>query len=239
MSSRTNSSDSNLNVQARERYNGSPDRPTPGERHALDEPLSRDGENLELQEITPEVSRVSWSSLSSSIRSSRTPPQPTSDEPETVMDTTPNTVPDPRELPLPTAPETEWKAPQKSNESLRYIRFRWCVLPSKQPADDFGRRALHDYHISLIAISAVIGMGYYVRTGTLLHVGGEAAVVYTYSFLGILAFMVMKNLTTMLKIWPVGGALIVFVEEFVDKDVAKSVAFLYWYYPNDNILRVK
>lgn len=82
-------------------------------------------------------------------------------------------------------------------------------------------------------------MGYYVRTGTLLHVGGEAAVVYTYSFLGILAFMVMKNLTTMLKIWPVGGALIVFVEEFVDKEVGKSVAFLYWYYPNDTTFRVK
>lgn len=42
----------------------------------------------------------------------------------------------------------------------------------------------------------------------------------------------MKGLTTMLKIWPIGGALIVFVEEFVDKDVAKSVAFLYWYCPN-------
>lgn len=71
-------------------------------------------------------------------------------------------------------------------------------------------------------------MGYYVRTGTLLHVGGEGAVIYTYSFLGILAFMVMKGLTTMLRIWPIGGALIVFVEEFVDRDVAKSVAFLYW-----------
>lgn len=77
-------------------------------------------------------------------------------------------------------------------------------------------------------------MGYYVRTGTLLHAGGEAAVVYTYSFLGILSLMVMKGLTIMLRIWPVGGALIIFVEEFVDKDVARSVAFLYWYCP-DNI----
>lgn len=82
-------------------------------------------------------------------------------------------------------------------------------------------------------------MGYYVRTGTLLHIGGEAAVVYTYSLLGILAFMVMKGLITMLRIWPVGGALIVFVEEFVDKDVAKSVAILYWYYPNCTDFRTK
>lgn len=71
-------------------------------------------------------------------------------------------------------------------------------------------------------------MGYYVRTGTLLHIGGQAAVIYTYAFLGILAFMVLRGLTIMLRIWPVGGALIVFVEEFVDKDVANSVAIIYW-----------
>lgn len=71
-------------------------------------------------------------------------------------------------------------------------------------------------------------MGYYVRTGELLHIGGQAAVVYTYAFLGILSLMVMRGLTTMLRIWPIGGALIVFVEEFVDKDVANSVAILYW-----------
>lgn len=71
-------------------------------------------------------------------------------------------------------------------------------------------------------------MGFYVRTGTILKLGGQAAVIYAFSFLGILSIMVMQGLATMLRIWPIGGAIIVFVEKFVDEDIGKSVAVLYW-----------
>lgn len=91
------------------------------------------------------------------------------------------------------------------------------------------RRELDSIHIFMIAISAVIGVGYYVKTGVILRVGGPGAVVYAYLFLGLLTLMITRNLVIMLRIWPVAGALIVFVEKFVDEEVGKSVAVLYWY----------
>lgn len=80
----------------------------------------------------------------------------------------------------------------------------------------------------MIAISTVIGVGYYIRTGIILRIGGPAAVVYSYVFLGVLTLMVTRNLAVMLRIWPVAGALTVFVENFVDKEVGTAVAIMYW-----------
>lgn len=71
-------------------------------------------------------------------------------------------------------------------------------------------------------------MGFYLGTGRIFRFGGEAAVIYAYCFLGGLTLIVMRGLQVMLQIWPIGGALIIFVEKFVDEEVAKSVAVLYW-----------
>ncbi|KAH7307987.1 amino acid permease-domain-containing protein [Stachybotrys elegans] len=91
------------------------------------------------------------------------------------------------------------------------------------------RRALEKIHIFIISISLLIGMGFYVTSGTILRLGGPAAVVYSYGFLGILASMIMQGLEKMLRIWPIEGALVMFVESFVDKEVAMAVAILYWF----------
>lgn len=80
----------------------------------------------------------------------------------------------------------------------------------------------------MISIGAVIGMGYYVRTGTIHRIGGSSAVIYAYSFLGLLSFMVMHTLATMLRVWPVRNALMSYVEAFVDKEVGMMVGILYW-----------
>lgn len=71
-------------------------------------------------------------------------------------------------------------------------------------------------------------MGFYVRTGNIFQIGGEAAVIYAFLFLGILSIMVMQGVTIMLRIWPIGAPLVVFVEKFVDEDMGKVVAILYW-----------
>ncbi|KAI1344881.1 amino acid permease-domain-containing protein [Xylariaceae sp. FL0016] len=90
------------------------------------------------------------------------------------------------------------------------------------------RREYRKLHIFAATINAVIGSGIYVNTGTIQHLGGPAAVIYSYAFLGALALMIMHNMAIMLHIWPTAGALIVFVEKFVDEEVGKTVAVLYW-----------
>lgn len=72
-------------------------------------------------------------------------------------------------------------------------------------------------------------MGFYVRVGVLEHLGGQAAVIYAYGFLGALCLMIMTCLAIMLRIWPIAGAIVVFVERFVDPDIGQSVGVLYWY----------
>ncbi|KAL6407547.1 putative amino acid transporter [Ilyonectria robusta] len=89
-------------------------------------------------------------------------------------------------------------------------------------------RKLHSIDIFMIGICTVIGMGLYVRTGIILNTGGPGAVIYSFAFLGFLTYMVMHCLTTMLRVWPIAGAIVIFIEKFVDKEVAQVVALLYW-----------
>ncbi|ETS78431.1 hypothetical protein PFICI_10493 [Pestalotiopsis fici W106-1] len=101
------------------------------------------------------------------------------------------------------------------------------VVPRVSEPDGL-RRELYPIHIFAIAISATIGMGFYVRVGIIEGLGGQAAVVYAYGFLGALCLLIMTCLTILLRIWPIAGALIVFVERFVDKEIGQSVGVLYW-----------
>jgi yeast amino acid transporter len=80
----------------------------------------------------------------------------------------------------------------------------------------------------MIAISAVIGMGFYMRTGSIYHLGGSAAVIYSFAFLGLVTSLVTYNLAKMLSAWPIAGALIIFVEKFVDEEVGMTVGITYW-----------
>lgn len=82
--------------------------------------------------------------------------------------------------------------------------------------------------ILMVGFSALIGMGFYVNTGTILRTGGPAAVVYAYVFLGMLSLMIMQGLSTMLQIWPIAGAITLFIEKFVDPEVAVVVTIMYW-----------
>ncbi|CAI6094538.1 unnamed protein product [Clonostachys chloroleuca] len=91
------------------------------------------------------------------------------------------------------------------------------------------RRELRAIHIFMIAINSVVGIGYYVKTGIILRIGGQGAVVYSYLFLGLLTLMIIRNLTVMLRVWPITGALAVFVGEFVDKEIGRVMSLLYWY----------
>jgi amino acid permease len=99
-------------------------------------------------------------------------------------------------------------------------------IPNEANVD---RRELHKQHVYMIAIGAVLGMGFYYRTGDILQLGGTAAVVYSFGFLSVLGLMVMQDLARLLQIWPVAGALIIYVKKFVDEEIGTAVGILYWY----------
>ncbi|ETN38955.1 uncharacterized protein HMPREF1541_06997 [Cyphellophora europaea CBS 101466] len=71
-------------------------------------------------------------------------------------------------------------------------------------------------------------MGFYIRTGMVADSGGQGTVLCAYGVLGFLAFAVLQDQARLLHVWPIRGALVAFVEDFVDKELGQTVGILYW-----------
>ena len=80
----------------------------------------------------------------------------------------------------------------------------------------------------MITISAMINVGFYIRSGIVLRTAGPLALVLSFAILTFLAWGVMQCITEMLVIWPIPGALVEFVRVFVDEDLALTVGAIYW-----------
>nr|RBQ95655.1 hypothetical protein FVER53263_12424 [Fusarium verticillioides] len=91
------------------------------------------------------------------------------------------------------------------------------------------RRKLRGIHIFMIAVNGTLGTGLYVRSGQILELGGPLAVIFSFLFLGILTWAVMQCIAELLCLWPVPGAVPLFVRNFVDKELGDTVGVAYWY----------
>ncbi len=81
----------------------------------------------------------------------------------------------------------------------------------------------------MITINATLATGLYWRSGLVLQLGGPLAVLLSFVLLGLLAWAVMQCITEMLCIWPIPGALSVYVSEFVDVELGIAVGVAHWY----------
>lgn len=63
----------------------------------------------------------------------------------------------------------------------------------------------------------------------MLELGGPLAIIVSFLLLGTLAWGVMQCITELLCIWPVPGALSVFVRVFVDTELGIVVGVAYWF----------
>ncbi|KAJ0309444.1 hypothetical protein COL5a_001615 [Colletotrichum fioriniae] len=90
------------------------------------------------------------------------------------------------------------------------------------------RRELHGIQLFMITINGTLGTGLYGRTGQILELGGPVAVILSFFLVGSLAWAVMQCITELLCIWPIPGALSVYVAEFVDNELGIAVGVAYW-----------
>ncbi|KAK6864315.1 amino acid permease-domain-containing protein [Apiospora arundinis] len=125
--------------------------------------------------------------------------------------------------------------PNKNSSSSRgpdsdtIIRHPEKVVVEKANLDRTVRRRLHGIHLFMITINGTLGSGLYWRCGQILELGGPLAVLLSFLLVGLLAFGVMQCITEMLCIWPIPGALPVYVSEFVDEELGIAVGLAYWY----------
>ncbi|RYO75201.1 hypothetical protein DL766_007078 [Monosporascus sp. MC13-8B] len=89
------------------------------------------------------------------------------------------------------------------------------------------QRKLQGIHLFMITINATLGTGLYWRGGLILQLGGPLAVLLSFLLLGLLAWAVMQCITEMLCIWPIPGALSMYVSEFVDEELGVAVGIAY------------
>jgi len=82
--------------------------------------------------------------------------------------------------------------------------------------------------MQMITINATLGTGLYWRGGQILELGGPLAVLLAFLMVGILAWAVMQCITELLCIWPIPGAMSVYVSEFVDSELGIAVGVAYW-----------
>ncbi|CCT66767.1 related to amino acid permease [Fusarium fujikuroi IMI 58289] len=90
-------------------------------------------------------------------------------------------------------------------------------------------RISHAHIPQMITINGTLGAGLYVRSGQILELAGPIAVIIPFLVLCVLAWWVMSCITELLCLWPVPGALPLFVAKFVDPELGNVVAIAYWF----------
>lgn len=81
----------------------------------------------------------------------------------------------------------------------------------------------------MLTINGTLGTGLYWRGGQILELGGPLAVLLSFLLVGLLAWAVMQCITEMLCIWPIPGALSMYISEFVDMELGIAVGVTYWF----------
>ncbi|KAI0376199.1 amino acid permease/ SLC12A domain-containing protein [Hypomontagnella monticulosa] len=119
-----------------------------------------------------------------------------------------------------------------SNSESQENAHEYQVLPPIR-ANTKKRRMTHrklgPIQVFMITVNATLGTGLYWRGGQILELGSFLAVIISFLLLGILAWAVTQCITELLCIWPVPGALAVFVREFVDFELGIAVGIAYWF----------
>lgn len=82
--------------------------------------------------------------------------------------------------------------------------------------------------LKMITINATVGIGLYGSAGTILLVGGPLALVLSFFAAGLVAWAVMQCVAELLCLWPMPGALALYVKEFLDPELAIVVGIAYW-----------
>lgn len=93
--------------------------------------------------------------------------------------------------------------------------------------DDTLKRGLKARHVQLIALGGIIGSGYFLGTGILIHDNGPAAIV-SYLLGGLIVYMVMVCLGELAANRPVEGSFVSYATEYISPTVGCGVGWSYW-----------
>jgi AAT family amino acid transporter len=89
------------------------------------------------------------------------------------------------------------------------------------------RRSLKDRHVQLIALGGVIGSGYFLGTGEVVHLVGPS-VFLAYLFGGLIVYLTMICMGELAVAIPISGSFINYTADFISPSLACGVGWSYW-----------
>ena len=100
-------------------------------------------------------------------------------------------------------------------------------VPTKPIADGEFRRALKDRHVQLIALGGIIGSGYFLGTGAVIHQVGPS-VFLAYILGGLIIYLTMLCMGELAVAIPISGSFINYTADFISPSFACGVGWSYW-----------
>ena len=79
-----------------------------------------------------------------------------------------------------------------------------------------------------IAISAIIGMGLFIRTGSIISLAGSLGSLISYTVAGLVVASVMLCMSEMVSIRSTPGAIFEYPQRYVDPALGFAVGVIYW-----------
>lgn len=101
------------------------------------------------------------------------------------------------------------------------------AIDAKSAQDGEFRRALKDRHIQLIALGGIIGSGYFLGTGVVVHEVGPS-VFLAYIFGGLIIYLTMLCMGELAVAIPISGSFINYTADFISPSLACGVGWSYW-----------
>lgn len=89
------------------------------------------------------------------------------------------------------------------------------------------RRALKARHIQLISLGGIIGSGYFLGSGALIHQIGPS-ICLAYILTGLIILITMQCMGELAVAMPVGGSFINYTADFISPTLACGVGWAYW-----------
>ena len=89
------------------------------------------------------------------------------------------------------------------------------------------KRALKDRHVQLIALGGIIGSGYFLGTGAVIHQVGPS-VFLAYILGGLIIYLTMLCMGELAVAIPISGSFINYTADFISPSFACGVGWSYW-----------
>lgn len=100
-------------------------------------------------------------------------------------------------------------------------------LPNTPTHSGDFQRALKDRHVQLIALGGIIGSGYFLGTGAVIHQVGPS-VFLAYILGGLIIYLTMLCMGELAVAIPISGSFINYTADFISPTLACGVGWSYW-----------